>query len=69
MDTRRVQSPPVASPGLTDLLRKAAKHKMTRAEIEAQRRSRVIGELMLEHPDWTREHAEALYDRVTGESP
>jgi hypothetical protein len=31
---------------------------------EAQRRSFVIGNLMLDHPEWTREYAERLYDGV-----
>ena len=32
---------------------------------EAQRRSWVIGELMLEHPEMTRDEAEKIYDRVS----
>ena len=31
---------------------------------ETQRRSWVIGEMMLEHPDMSREYAEMIYDRV-----
>lgn len=31
---------------------------------EAQRRSWVIGEMMIEHPDWSREYAEQLYEKV-----
>lgn len=35
-----------------------------RAHREAQRKSWAIGEMMLEHPDLTREQAEELYKRV-----
>jgi len=38
-------------------------HKM----IAAQRRSWVIGETMLSHPEMTREEAEALYYKVVGQ--
>lgn len=31
---------------------------------EAQRRSWVIGNMMLDHPEMSREHAENIYDRV-----
>jgi hypothetical protein len=47
----------------------AAYKAMTPAEKremhEAQRRSWVIGELMLEHPEMTRDEAENIYDRVS----
>lgn len=36
----------------------------TRQQIEAQRKSWVIGEMLLEHPEMTREEVEAIYDRV-----
>ncbi|HEY2010572.1 MAG TPA: hypothetical protein VGH23_16400 [Rhizomicrobium sp.] len=31
---------------------------------DAQRRSWVIGEMMLEHPDMSREQAESLFDQI-----
>ena len=31
---------------------------------EAQRRSWVVGEMMLDHPDMTREYAENLYNKI-----
>lgn len=33
--------------------------------IQAQRRSWVIGEMLLEHPEMTREYAEWILDQVT----
>lgn len=30
----------------------------------AQRKSWVIGNMLLDHPEMTREHAEAIYDRL-----
>jgi hypothetical protein len=44
---------------------KAMSPEEKRVMHEAQRRSWVIGELMLEHLDMTREQAEAIYDRVS----
>lgn len=35
-----------------------------RAHRKAQRKSWVIGEMMLEHPEMTREQAEELYRRI-----
>lgn len=35
-----------------------------RAIREAQRRSWVIGEMMIHHPEMTRGHAEAIYDQA-----
>ena len=37
---------------------------MTTAQHMAQRRSWVVGELMPEHPDITRDEAEAVYERA-----
>jgi hypothetical protein len=54
------------SPELQALLERAKKHVMTPEERAAQRRSWVVGELMLEHPEMSREQAEAIYDRVQG---
>jgi hypothetical protein len=49
------------SPELTRLLRLARDHKMSPEEREAQRQSWVIGEMMLEHPEMTRERALEIY--------
>lgn len=38
--------------------------KEKQAMLAAQRKSWVIGELMLAHPEMTREEAEQIYDRV-----
>lgn len=51
-------------PELTALLERARHHKMTPEEKAAQRRSWVVGEMMLEHPEMTREEADAIYNRV-----
>ena len=48
---------------LSRLLEEAAKHKMTPEEIEAQRRSWVVGELMIEYPEMTHEEAIDLYEK------
>ncbi len=37
---------------------------MTTAQHLAQRKSWVVGELILEHPDITRDEAEAIYERA-----
>lgn len=37
---------------------------MTKEQIAVQRKSWVIGEMMLEHPEMTREHAERIYDSI-----
>jgi len=52
-------------PELDALLAKAKDHVMTPDEIRAQRKSWVIGEMMLEHPEMTREEAERIYDTIT----
>jgi hypothetical protein len=55
-----VQSKPLATdPKLLALLEKAKSHVMTKAEKDAQRKSWVVGEFMLSHPEVTREYAEA----------
>jgi hypothetical protein len=53
-----------ARPDLDALLKWASQHVMTAAEIAAQRRSWVIGEMMVEHPEMSREKAEAIVDSV-----
>jgi hypothetical protein len=45
-------------PELDELLRNAAKRRMTPSEIREQRRSWVRGELMLANPELTREEAD-----------
>lgn len=52
------------SPSLAALIDRARNHRMTKAEVDAQRRSWVRGELMLEHPEMTRDEVDALIDRA-----
>ena len=54
------------SPELIALIEKARAHVMTKDEKDAQRKSWVVGELMLEHLDMTRAEAEAIYQKVVG---
>lgn len=49
---------------LLALLEKTRDHVMTKEERAAQRKSWVIGEMMLEHPEMTRDEAAAIYDNV-----
>ena len=56
------------SPELADMLDQARGHQMTEAEIEAQRRSWCVGELMLDDETLTREQAEALYDQARADA-
>lgn len=53
-----------AHPELDRLLEATRNHVMTKEEIAAQRRSWVIGEMLIEHPEMTREYAERIYDEV-----
>ena len=62
MSGRLIKNPLSLDPGLAQLLERARSHVMTREEREAQRKSWVIGELMLERPKMTREEAERLYE-------
>lgn len=64
--TRRTLQPAPPRTELEALLEAARKHKMTPEEIDAQRRSWVIGELMLDDESLTRDEANNLYDQVTG---
>lgn len=59
-------SRPIATdPKLLALLEEARNRPpMTRDEIDAQRKSWVRGELMLEHPEMTKEEATALVDKA-----
>ena len=49
---------------LAALLANAAKHHMTDEDIEAQRKSWAIGELMLGDRALTREEAECIYNGI-----
>ena len=60
--------PSKPNPELDALLAKAKGHKMTRAEIDAQRKSWVVGNMMLDHPEMTREEVERIYREVTGDA-
>lgn len=52
-------------PELLRLLDEAQKlPPMTAAEREAQRRSWVIGEMLLDHPNMPREEVERIYDNI-----
>ena len=51
---------------LTELLQKAALHKMTPAEIKEQRISFVYGQLMDCAPDITKEQVRQLDDEIYG---
>jgi tagatose-1,6-bisphosphate aldolase non-catalytic subunit AgaZ/GatZ len=59
-------------PALTELVREAMRRfdalspKEKRAHRDAQKRSWVIGEMMLAHPEMAREYAEKIYDERTG---
>lgn len=65
MSARRLFRECATDPELLALLEKAKDHVMTREERDAQRKSWVIGELMLAHPEMTRAEAEAIYERAT----
>lgn len=55
----------VTDPELSRMITEAQKRPpMTAEQREAQRRSWVIGEMLLEHEDMSREEAERLYDEV-----
>ena len=55
------------NPKLLELLEKVKSHVMTKEEKDAQRKSWVIGNFMLDHPDVPREYTEEIYKKVTGE--
>ena len=54
-------------PTLAELLDLASMYEMTDEEKRAQRRSWVVGEMLIEHPDMTREEAERHVDRAMRE--
>lgn len=51
-------------PSLNELMATARKTLITPEHRRAQRRSFEIGQLMLDHPEFTREHAERIVDGV-----
>lgn len=61
--TRLVRTPAPERPELGRLVAAAQCHRMTEAEIAAQRRSWAIGETMLDHPEMSRAEAAAIVDR------
>jgi hypothetical protein len=52
-------------PELLALLAKATGYVMTKEERAAQRKSWVVGEFMLEHPEASREYAESIYNKIS----
>lgn len=64
--TRLTLTPPTARPLLDRLIAAARNHVMTAAERQAQRRSWVLGELMLAYPEMTRGEADAIIDKAMG---
>lgn len=52
---------------LPTLIALARSHEMTREELEAQRKSWVVAELLLTFPKMRRNRAEALYEEVRKE--
>lgn len=65
--TRLTLNVPPDRPQLDALLERARHHVMTPEEREAQRRSWVIGEMLLEHPTMTHEQAAEIYNRIAKE--
>lgn len=62
--TRRMQHPAPKRPELDALLEKAKTIPFTKEMRAAQQESWVIGEMMLEHPEMTREEAKRIYDSL-----
>lgn len=50
---------------LDALLEWARHYVMTKEECDAQRKSWVIGEMLIQHPEMTREQAEKIYDEIS----
>lgn len=63
---RRTMGEVKTDPKLLALLERARDPKMTPAEIDAQRRSWVRGEMMLDHPEMTAEQADEKLREVMG---
>jgi hypothetical protein len=59
-----MSKPIKTDPKLLALLAKAKDHKMTPEERAAQRKSWVIGNMMLDHPEMSREEVERIYSEV-----
>ena len=59
--------PSTAHPTLDALLEATRNHVMTPAERREQRRSWVIGQMMLSHPAMTREEVVAIMDKLEAE--
>lgn len=62
-----LMKPLPSNPALEALLVEAKGHVITREDKVAQQKSWVIGNLMLDHPEITREYAEFIYTKITGE--
>ena len=60
---------PTTDPKLLAALERARNHVMTPAERHAQRRSWIIGEMGIEHPEMSREELERLADHAVGPAP
>jgi len=60
----KISVPTPSRPGLDALLEKARHYVMTPAEKREQRRSWVRGEMMLEHPEMTRDYVDRLLDEA-----
>ena len=61
---RDVKLPGKTNPALLALLKDAKGHVTTKEEKDAQRKSWVVGELMLAHPEMTREYVEEVYKKA-----
>ena len=58
--------PSKPNPELDALLERARSHIMTKEERDAQRESWVVGEMMIEHPEMTRDEAVQRYRKGVG---
>ena len=66
MTARLVKTPAPERPDLKALMERVRNlPPMTSEQIDAQRKSWVIGEMMLEHPEITREQAEVIYAQAS----
>lgn len=64
--SNRTWSEVKSDPGLRQMLQRLKDHEMTPEEIDAQRRSWVRGEMMIDHPEMTLEEADAVVRKVAG---
>lgn len=67
METKLTLTPSTPRPLLDKLIERTRNHKMTPKETRAQKRSYVIGEFMIEHPDMTREEVVIIFRKVSPE--